>query len=223
MKRNRKILYVVYSLCLIPWIAGCDAFISYTYDCIWKNDKTAAFVNSQLLKPQDDCNGNFRFENSNLDLSLKQWSLVSIMDDIANYKIIGNGFSFKWTVTLVTNKPCDYDQKTTNSITLNVDNYTSYMSFQQVDKLEGTFYIGDTVNFTPNNHKHEMVFQIFNVENTYDNQFGTIIWKHTFDTPVPFDFDEWTFFFPNNGVKGEFNSNSYNGCRMYINGQYIMM
>ncbi len=211
---KRKILYI---LCLMLWITGCDENISNPYNCMWRNDRNAVFMNSKLSLPCSECEENFKFGNSLLETCLLPGSLYMIMESLSFNKV-GSNFSFKWNIALTSNKPCYDLSSSTNSISFSKDNYTSYMFSQDV--LVGTLYVDEREGFTPYDHKHEMVFQIFNVDNMTDGTMGTITWKQTFETLVPITPNEWQFTFPNNGVEGKFYPNANYVSKIYINGHY---
>ncbi len=206
-------------LCLVVFMTGCTGFSNYPYDCKWRNDKNAIFVNARLLPPCSNCDDNSNFQNEALENSLNSWYLTKIMDDVASFKI-GTKFSFNWTVSLSSDKQCTNSLANTNKIIFSQDDYTSHMSFHNLDVLKNTPFLAEENGFTPYDHKHEMIFQIFDVENVYERKFGSMTWKMSWDYPNIASPEEWHFFFPNEGIVGVFSPNSFNGSYLYINGNF---
>lgn len=212
-------IYIVSSTsCDGGWSLG-----GYTYDCKWREDKNAILIDAQLCMPYSDETSGYRFENDWLKMSLGHWSIVRLMEEISQYGI-GTNFTFKWTVTLASNKTC-YDSKgQSKSIVLDKDSYKSRMRFVHGDVISETPYVSEQELFYPRDHKHELIFQIFDVENTYEKKFGTMTWKITWaNGPTMPKEKEWEFKFPDECIIGTFSPNHFNGRYMYINGKYELL
>lgn len=224
----RRAFKFILCLIIISCITGCDGYFSYggfsprTYNCVWHNDKNAILIDPQLLAPCNNTTNGCAFENERLKNSLNTWSLLIIMEDILNQNI-GSSFSFKWTISLTSNKLCSDQTKQSQSIVFNQNNYKSYLSFVNSDVLSKSLYVAESDNFTAYDHKHEMVFQIFDIENTYEGKVGTMTWKVNWDQPSIIEYENWLFVFPKQGVVGTFSPNNYQSGEkryIYINGNY---
>ena len=185
---------------------------------MWSKDKNAVFDTPKLYTPSSVVSDS-RFANKWLEISLDYWSIASLMDDIFTYNI-GSDFKFMWTVTLTSNKTCSDPFSQTNSIILDKNNYKTWMKNNNIDVLLETPYVSESNGFYPYEHKHEMLFQIFDVKNEYDGQFGTMTWKFSWDGPTISNLDEWIFFFPKEGIAGTYTPEKLSGMYIYKKGHY---
>ena len=131
-----------------------------------------------------------------------------------------NSFDFRWTVTLAANITCSDPILNHNTISIGPGNFTGYIDSDDI--LEGSPYVPENEYIYPYDHKHELVFQLHEVDNEYDGKIGTLTWKYIWQFPSVAGLDEWDFFFPDNGVPCSFNPDrNYLVLRViYINGQY---
>lgn len=189
---------------------------------MWRNDKNAIFMYPQLLIPCDNSINGCSFRNVRLEDALGTWSLFMIIENVLNQSI-GSNISLKWTISLTSNKLCSDPTTQSQNIALNKDNFKSYLSFVNADIISKTLYVSESDGYTAFDHKHEMVFQIFDVENNKDGKIGTMTWKVSWDQPIVLDYENWQFVFPKQGIVGTFSPNSYQSGEkryIYINGNY---
>jgi hypothetical protein len=200
-----------------------DSGNNEAHSCSWHDDKNAVFLNPQLLLPcSSGCSDN-TFQNYNLGVVLETtWSLCNVMDNVILGLLGASDFEFKWTTTFTEEITCADFSPSSKLITLSPDNYQSRISYTGSDILVGTPYVPDTTFVSYSNHKHELVFILNNVENTYENSFGTVVWTMEWPGPTSVVENEWWFCFPYDGVVGTYKPNkSYAPTRIiYINGQY---
>ena len=189
-------------------------------NCNWQYDKNAVFNNVELLLPcGNDCE--YIFRNSDLETILNRYSLYQAMEYIALYYPIMN-FELSWTVTIVPNKPCSNQSDQQRTITFDKNNYDHFISFNDI--LDGTPIVPDSCYFYPSDHLHTLVFQIFEIENTYDGKIGTMAWEYSWEGPSIVGDSNWEFIFPNGGIVGSFNSNTQQpGRYIYIHNQYELI
>lgn len=148
-----------------------------------------------------------------------------MMEDVHLYNYLASSFDLKWTAS-VDKKICSSYTDSIKSITVNLDNYTQYFTTPYEDKLQGTPYIQEGNYISPCDIRHSFVLQLHDVENRYENKFGTMTWKHSWNCPTAIGTDEWGFEFPNDysvsGVVGKFVPNRMYLLtrRIYVNGQF---
>lgn len=131
-------------------------------------------------------------------------------------------FEFKWTTTFIPQGTCAEILPKAKTIILNSGNFQSKFLNYGDDVLDGTPYVPDTVFVSHLNHKHELEFTLYDVENTYDHSFGSITWNVIWEVPDQGGIEKWEFYFPTSGVVGIYKrNNSYAPTRdVYINGQF---
>ena len=151
---------------------------------------------------------------------LNNWSLCNVMDNI-QYGLASD-FEFKWTTIFTGELTCASIMPKSKLISLSSDNYQYRFYFNNVDVLEGTPYVPDTFYVSYLDHKHELVFKLKDVENTYDNSIGTITWTIKWAHADNETGNDWEFIFPSQGVIGDYKRNSFYSPtrRIYINGQF---
>lgn len=220
MYKTLFLMFICYSLtaCEGGWPS------SYTYDCIWYNNKKAVFQNSQLKLPCVQQGSSNYFENQQLGNVLNTWSLYNLMETIQQgVWNIGSSFDFKWKVTLASGITCSPYTDNYRMVSFNQDNYTQYFTSYGEDILEGSPYIQDGNYILPYDHLHELTFQIHDVENVYTHQFGTMTWNRKWPNPTNPGAEFWFFDFPYEGVIGKFvpNPNYIISRNIYINGQFV--
>lgn len=221
MKRLLLFLYI-FVICITfnscNFIAGGGYFNQTTYNCDWHEDKNAYFYNADLNTPEE-CDNIFR--NELLETFLDRNSIFELMQQIQYVSFGVSSFSFKWTVTVKPNKMCTSQNDQFKSIILTQDDYTNKFSSNN-DLLSGTPYISESNYIYATDYKHEMVFQIFELENTYNGKIGTMTWKYTWDTFIENN-GELNFIFPNGGIMGTFSPNAYQSSPklIYMDGQYV--
>lgn len=221
-----EICFVFYS-CDFPagggggYNGGSDT--TNTRDCSWhEGDINAVFYNPLFLLP--GCNSNCEdvFQNNNFEWVLNRRSIYEIMENVENNSYLGTNFDFTWTASIASNKICSPLIDQTHSVTLDLYNYNTRFAFNNIDMLYQTPNIPPGNNISSTDYIHKMVFQIYNVENTYDNHIGSLIWECTWYNFVDHNHGEWLFNFPYEGIKGIFIPDRYYQPvrKIYINGNY---
>ena len=223
MKKHFTICMCFIACCIVTSCTGwLISFQTVTYDCDWSNDLNAIFTSVNLMLPyNDDESEEHRFQNLLLENVLNFQSIHNVMDNVGQGFCIGNSFDFKWTVTIMSGITCSPSTLSYSKVILNRDNYmTKFTSYD--DMMEGTPHATAGSPVLPTDHKHELVFQIHDVENSYNGQVGTIAWKYTWFGPNGIGSDEWWFNFPEYGVIASFTPNrAYVQYRcIYHNGEY---
>ena len=200
-------MFIIQLMCLTMLcgiLSCCGGFIggggiSVTYNCDWENEKRAIFYDPDLLAPCSLGDCEYVFQNPSFENVLDHHGICYIMQQVCNNYLGVPNFDFKWTVTVASGKTCSGSSDQYRSISMNQDSYTQYFTNSGQDVMEHSPL---NSNISASEHKHEMVFQIHNVENLHDAKVGTVTWKYTWYKPSNENGEEIVF----NGpvIEGDF-------------------
>ena len=183
-----------------------------TYSCLWMGHCHVKF-NSVLLKlPDSHCPT--PFTNNAMYGHFPCTSCNTLVNELNCYN--NDSIQINW-ITSVFEKQCRAGDSPSDAINCNQNNF--YNHWQDYDSIPEAPLISLEGDINLSDLKHELIIQIFGVDNYFVDNRGIITWKYTWiGNNAPSNYDSishtWHFEYPSNGLMATYTP--YTGYPSYI-------
>lgn len=217
------IISIVMVGCVITDIVSSLLFTPTSYPCNWTRSANVYFLNPELRLPDFTCID--PFQNDELSVSFPSYSFYELMIGNAMYR--EPYYSLTWTAS-VHDKTCNngWNSKPSEQIIFTQDDFWGRFLRSSCDWIEIAPLIQFNEGIGADDIKHELVFKLSNVENTWDGSHGYITWEKTwigqnyasYDNNVP---EKWEFDFSSGPLIGTYHPENGYPRKIYVHDQYI--
>lgn len=211
-------LCILLSSCIDDW----TAMLPHDYSCYWNHHCNAHLINPNLKLPDRTC------DTAYYNLQIAPYFPANSIHAIMPSSLFSpdSKCDFRWTATVYT-KTCSSNTEQTQTIALNSSDYTGRLFVGAYgDFIDGAPLIDSYSGLTYGDVKHQLTFQIHNVNNAYDSSIGTITWTKTWEGFCASELDsvthrDWLFYFPPSGLIGTYTAERGGGVRyIYVHTQF---
>lgn len=207
--------------CTVPDITSIGLQAITSYSCTWSNSANAYFIDPELTLPDITCPE--PFYNAELYYNYPANSFYELITmNVVNTE---PAYTLTWTASVST-KTCSASSYPSQTLVFTQNDYWGRLFRPSNEDMIECAPLIQGFEITADDIKHELVFQLTGVTNTFDNSIGTITWTKTWEGQNEADFTDapynvWEFYFGSEPLKGTYTPNAGYPRYIYMYNQFV--